>query len=256
MKNSVSQNDMQNPSRRGFIQKGSLLMAGASIIGASGLILSCKDQEGNAKKENEEGEDREQGEKRVAANEDLMREHGLLQRMLLIYDHSMANIKDEQDFNPEYINQTASIVKNFVEEYHEKLEENYLFPRLKKANTLTDLVDTLIKQHEGGRQVTAEIISLTQNGKSPSSEDKKRLVKLMNAFNIMYRPHESREDTILFPAFKKVVSQNEYDSLGEDFEKKEHEKFGGDGFDMMVDKVAGIEKQMGIYDLNQFTPHV
>ena len=48
----------------------------------------------------------------------------------------------------------------------------------------------------------------------------------MKAFNRMYRPHESREETILFPAFKEIVSVNEYDSLGEDFEEKEHEKFG------------------------------
>jgi len=53
-----------------------------------------------------------------------------------------------------------------------------------------------------------------------------------------------------------VVSKHEYDALGEDFEKKEHEKFGADGFDTMVDKVADIEKQIGIYDLNQFTPKV
>ena len=59
---------------------------------------------------------------------------------------------------------------------------------------------------------------------------------------------------MLFPAFRKVVSGNEFDSLGEDFEKKENELFGQDGFEKMVAKVAGIEKQLGIYDLAQFTP--
>jgi len=73
-------------------------------------------------------------------------------------------------------------------------------------------------------------------------------------FNGMYRPHESREDTVLFPAIRKIVSRNEYFALGEDFEHKEHELFGEDGFDSMVGKVAGIEKQLGIYDLAQFTP--
>ena len=46
---------------------------------------------------------------------------------------------------------------------------------------------------------------------------------------------------MLFPAFRKIVSGHEYDSLGEDFEKKEHELFGEEGFEGMVDKVAGIE---------------
>jgi hypothetical protein len=42
--------------------------------------------------------------------------------------------------------------------------------------------------------------------------------------------------------------------LGEDFEKKEDELFGEDGFGKMVDKVAQIEKKLGIYELAQFTP--
>ena len=38
------------------------------------------------------------------------------------------------------------------------------------------------------------------------------------------------------------------------FEKKEHQLFGEDGFEKMVDRVASIEKTLGIYDLAQFTP--
>src|SRR5205814_5900997 len=64
------------------------------------------------------------------------------------------------------------------------------------------------------------------------------------------------EDTVLFPAFRKIVSPHEFDSLGEDFEKKEDELFGEDGFEKMVDKVTGIEKRFGIYDLAQFTPKI
>ena len=76
----------------------------------------------------------------------------------------------------------------------------------------------------------------------------------MRQFIRMYNPHEAREDAVLFPAFHKIVTPHEFDSLGEDFEKKENELFGADGFEKMVNKVAGIEKRLGIYDLSQFTP--
>jgi hypothetical protein len=46
---------------------------------------------------------------------------------------------------------------------------------------------------------------------------------------------------------------NEYDSMAEEFEK-EHEQFGEDGFERMVARVAQLEQQMGIHDLDQFTP--
>jgi len=87
-------------------------------------------------------------------------------------------------------------------------------------------------------------------------DQRKRLVESLRAFNRMYSPHEAREDTILFPAFRKLMSASEYAALGEDFEKKEHELFGEEGFERMVEQVAGIEKQLGIYELAQFTPKV
>jgi hypothetical protein len=71
----------------------------------------------------------------------------------------------------------------------------------------------------------------------------------------MYSPHEAREDTVLFPAFRAMVTPDEYNALGEYFENKELEQFVGIGFEEIVDKVAAIEKTLGIYDLSQFTAH-
>jgi hemerythrin-like domain-containing protein len=70
----------------------------------------------------------------------------------------------------------------------------------------------------------------------------------------MYRPHAAREDTDLFPLLRNLVSAHEYDAMAEDFEKKEHQLFGEDGFEMMVKRVAGLEQQIGINDLAQSTP--
>jgi hypothetical protein len=39
-----------------------------------------------------------------------------------------------------------------------------------------------------------------------------------------------------------------------DLKKKEHQLFGNERLDRMVPRVADIEKQLGIYDLSQFTP--
>jgi len=69
----------------------------------------------------------------------------------------------------------------------------------------------------------------------------------------MYRPHEAREDTVLFPALHKLVPAKRLKELGEQFEKEEDRLFGEEGFEKTVDQVAAIEKQLGIYDLAQFT---
>jgi hemerythrin-like domain-containing protein len=155
---------------------------------------------------------------------------------------------------PETVADSAKIIRSFIEDYHEKLEEDFLFSRFEKANQLVDLVKVLRDQHAAGRRVTDITMRFATNQALKNANDRRKLADSMRQFIRMYNPHEAREDTVLFPAFRKIVSENEYDSLGEDFEKKEHELFGEEGFHGMVDKVAGIEKKLGIYDLAQFTP--
>lgn len=45
-----------------------------------------------------------------------------------------------------------------------------------------------------------------------------------------------------------------HDRLGEQFEKREQELFGQDGFEKIVEEIAGIERKLGTYELSQFTP--
>ena len=196
-----------------------------------------------------------QEEEEVTPTEDLMREHGLLKRVLLIYDEVRSRIAAKASFPAEAVTNSANIIRSFIEQYHEKLEEDHLFPRFRKKNKLVDLVDTLDAQHKSGRRVTERILSLARAGLK-SDADKQALSTALHQFVRMYAPHEAREDTVLFPAFRELVSKNEYAALGEDFEKREHQLFGKEGFEGMVEKVGGIEKTLGIYDLKQFTPRV
>ena len=232
------QNENTNTDRRSFVKKG--LIVTLTGVAGIGLLSGCKEQEESEAQE-------------VSPPEDLMQEHGLLNRILLIYDSCKTHLVNKTSFPKEALANAAAIVQTFVEDYHEKQEENYLFPRFKKANQLTDLVDVLLQQHQAGRRLTDEIMQLSKSQTATETENQK-LIQLLTSFNTMYRPHEAREDTVLFPAFRKIVSKHEYDSLGEEFENNEHKLFGEDGFETMVNKVAGIEKSLGIYELSQFTP--
>jgi hemerythrin-like domain-containing protein len=198
-------------------------------------------------------QDENDPEEDVTPAEDLMREHGVLKRVLLIYDEVRERIATKKSFPVEAVTSSAKIIQTFIEGYHEKLEEEHLFPRFRKKGKLVELVDTLEAQHKAGRRVTARIVTLTGSGVKADG-DKQALSEAMRQFVRMYAPHEAREDTVLFPAIHDVVSKQEYDALGEDFEKKEHEILGKDGFEGMVEKIGEIEKALGIFDLRQFTP--
>ena len=131
-----------------------------------------------------------------------MREHGILKRVLLVYDEIIRRIHANQDFPANAVAAAATIIRKFIEDYHEKLEEDHLFPRFRKAGKLVDLVDTLYAQHQAGRRVTERIMATAASLKT--ADDRKRLARDLAAFNRMYAPHEAREDTVLFPELHRI----------------------------------------------------
>ncbi len=220
-------------SRRSFLRRGGSLIGLTAL--SSPLVLSgCREQEEKA------GE--------VTAPEDLMREHGVLRRVFLIFDNLEARLKQGQGFPPPVLPDAAGMIRRFIEDYHEKLEEDYVFPRFEKAGKLVELVQTLRRQHQAGRKITDFLLS------PGAAADSQKLAASLQAFTRMYRPHAAREDTVLFPAFRSVVSPKEFLELGDKFEDQEEARFGKGGYEKIVSQVADLEKTLGIEDLAQFTP--
>ena len=252
-------------SRRRFLYLTGSLAAGIAVP-----VLAAGKKEGKEK------------ESEVNPVEDLMREHGILRRVLLIYEEAISRVKGLQKLPSGVIADSAGIIRRFVEDYHEKLEEDEIFPRFQKAGKFNDLVKVLLAQHQAGRRLTDSILRLSgpEELKTPEEKEessaamrqiyqgtpligkksprakKHEVAPAMQEFINMYRPHAAREDTVLFPAFRSIVTPREFDELGEKFEDKENELFGKEGFEKMVDSVGEIEKKLGIYDLSKFTPKV
>ena len=224
--------DFFNPGRR------SLIVNAPGVMFAGALTALVAPSVALGKESTKKNDDPEEA---VTPPEDLMREHGVLDRVLLIYQAVLRNFDTKHDFDPVVLTQSAEIVRDFIENYHEKSEEEQVFPRFRKAGKMVDLVETLLAQHQAGRRVTATIIKLASNNPADGA-DRQALKKSMQSFIAMYRPHAAREDTDLFPKLRELVSAHEYDAMAEDFEKKEHQLFGDDGFEKMVDRVAKLEE--------------
>jgi hemerythrin-like domain-containing protein len=189
----------------------------------------------------------------VTATEDLMREHGVLRRILLIYDAGIRRLGQGEDIDPKLFAQAATLMHDFVHEYHEKAEEEEIFPRFRKAGRLVALVDTLVTQHAAGRKLTDKILEIAPTTRE-SKDRRKVMTDAMQATIAMYAPHAAREDTDLFPVLHSLVTGAEFDQLGENMEKREKARFGADGFEASVKQIEAIEKRLGIDDLSQFTP--
>jgi hemerythrin-like domain-containing protein len=217
-------------------------LIGAAAAGVLGLAACGKGEE--------KGED-------VGAVEDLMREHGVLRRILVIYREMASRLAagrpDLEDGRQLWM--AAELFRRFGEAYHEQLlEEQHIFPRVMKAGgAAAALVPTLLAQHARGRQITAYIQSKTKDSVAGASADAAALSAALSAFARMYESHTAFEDTIVFQAWRKSLSPKQLDEAGDQFEDIEKATFKGDGFDMAVDEVAAIENGLGLADLGRYT---
>lgn len=210
----------------------------AVLISAGVLFYGCSGKE----------------EKKESPTEDLLREHAVISRLLLIFDANAASLRSNAPANTQSIIQTCDILRSFVQNYHEKNEEEYVFTSLEKKGRMNDITGVLRQQHQVGRQLVDDIRNLASGGSLQDPAARAKLAGFMESFGKMYRPHKAWEGTVVFPAYYDSVSADTLDSVGEKFEKNEKKLFGKNGFENIVNKVGEIEKPLGIYDLSGFTP--
>jgi hemerythrin-like domain-containing protein len=183
----------------------------------------------------------------VGAVEDLMREHGVIRRILVVYRESAARLRAKAASVPaEALQSAAQLMQAFGENYHEKLlEEAHLFPAIKKAGgPAAGLIDPLLAQHQRGREITDYVISVTRGPVGVGSAEP--LARALEGFARMYEAHAAQEDTIVFQAWKKSMSKKQLNEMGDLFEDIEHKTFGKDGFDDASQKITAIEASLGI----------
>ncbi len=239
-----------NHSRRDFLLTGTAMGSGLLLAGFS-RIAAAADNPGD-----EQRKDTPEAEEEISPAEDLMREHGVLIRILLIYDEFTRRLTRNAELPIDALTGAIKIIRNFIEDYHSKLEEDHIFPLFEKAGKLVDLVKVLREQHQAGRQLTDQIQQAATSGGIGNEENSQKVHRALRAFIRMYVPHTAREDTVVFPAIRGLLSPKDYDALGEKFENREHELFGRQGFEKVVEQVTGIEKTLDLDNLSRFTARI
>jgi hemerythrin-like domain-containing protein len=228
--------ELARPSRRLAV------LAGTGAVAAGLALTGCGQSKG-----------REAGDG-VSAVEDLMREHGVLRRILVVYGETAGWLAaGRTNFDVTALGQAADLFRAFGEDYHEReLEEQHIFPALQKAGGAgAALTPTLLAQHQRGREITAFVRARCATGKIAAA-DVQPLARALQDFARMYEAHTAFEDTVAFPAWKEGLSEKARAEAAELFEKIEHSHFGGDGFDMAAGQVAQIEQKLGLSDLARY----
>jgi hemerythrin-like domain-containing protein len=227
-------------------------LVGLSSLSAGVILLGCN--RGEPSQPTKPGAKTTKAEPEVTATEDLMREHGVLRRALLVYQETASKLRNASVIPPGPLQRTAQLFRDFGEEYHEKkLEEVYIFPAVKKAGgAAAAYADILIAQHQRGREIT-DFILATTSGAQIAGANLKPFATALESLVRMYEHHAAIEDTVVFPAWKETQSAEQLNEMNDKFEEIEHQQFGEDGFENALKQMIEIEQSLGLGDLAQFT---
>lgn len=237
---------MADMTSRRALFRGSL--GAAALLAAPLVPARSRNTDASSKKPKDAGPE-------VTATEDLMREHGILRRVLLVYRETAARLrKNAAEVDAAALRDAALLFRAFGEEYHEKLlEERHIFPVVRKrGGEAAAYADLLEAQHRRGREITDWVLSATRGGKLSDSAGGE-LAGVFEALDRMYEHHAAREDTIVFPAWKRAFTDKQLDEKGDEFEEIERKMFGHDGFEDAERKITGIERTLGLADISRFT---
>ena len=145
-------------------------------------------------------------------------------------------------------------MRDFIHDYHEKSEEELIFPRFKTAGRMVELVNVLLVQHGAGRKLTERILAAAPQTRN--REPREAMGRDIQAIITMYRPHAAREETDLFPTLRQPRHPRRIRGHRRgDGEARDVEAFGADGFEKIAKKVEPRSRTViGIHDLDVFTP--
>ncbi len=239
-----------DPDRRSAL---ALALGGSAVLVAGGGLLVpayAADEKPGGKSGEEES-----AEEDVTASEDMMREHGVLRRTLIVYHELSLRLPNKaQDIDTAALADAAKLFRDFGEDYHERLlEEQHVFPEFQRSGgTNAKLVQVLLRQHARGREITDYISGVAKSGRIGTGEAQP-LAHALATMVRMYQSHTAWEDTVIFPGWKKKISKQHFKEMSELFDKIEKEHFGKDEFDDAVARVARIEQAFGLNDLESFT---
>jgi|AGTN01.2.fsa_nt_gi Hemerythrin HHE cation binding domain. len=182
-----------------------------------------------------------------------MMEHGLAERVMLIYERVVKEWKSGEETDLSLINRTAKIAKSSLSGCHERNEERCLFPVFKEEGYLSEMVEALERQHEAGREVTDKIIDLSSPGRIKDETHMNILMTLCRSYIFMYRPHMSRENSELFPRLPEIATQEAIGDIARKMSAATKGVIGEQGFEGSLRDLAEIEHSLGIHDVRGFT---
>jgi hemerythrin-like domain-containing protein len=162
----------------------------------------------------------------------LMIEHRLIEKMLIVANKELENIKKTKIVDPVFIDTLVDFIRTYADRTHHGKEEDILFKELENK-ILNDKdkkgMQELIDEHVSARKIVKELVEAKLKYIEGDHNSINTIIDKLTYLINFYPKHIQKEDKVFFPDTEKYFSNEELDKMLNDFwdfdKKMIHEKY-------------------------------
>jgi hemerythrin-like domain-containing protein len=164
--------------------------------------------------------------KSMRPTDDLMDEHRVIERMLVILTKASNRLEKGQDVDSELYVDAVDFLKNFADKCHHTKEEKLLFEKMMERGVSGEVgpIAVMMREHQDGR---AHVKSLDKLSKEKMSKTTREgLIKSSRAYVDLLSKHIQKEDNVLYPLANQILDKEDQKELEKGFEEVEEKVMG------------------------------
>jgi hemerythrin-like domain-containing protein len=157
----------------------------------------------------------------------LRREHDAVYSFVEVLNLAGKTLREGRRPAREFFDEAVEFARDYVDRYHHGKEEMQAFVLLaqRQSGRLDGLIDTLRQQHERGRENIAAIAGQLAAYERGEDHATRTIADEIEAYTTMLAEHAYREDSVLFPMAKQVLTDEDDRALMTAFARLD-ERFG------------------------------
>ncbi len=152
---------------------------------------------------------------------ELETEHRLIQQVVAGMSYLESRITAGAEIDQTLLNRIVEFLRSFADHLHHAKEEALFFPALERRGVPAQgcPVGALLHEHTKGRALVTEFEQAIEASAPKTDGSTERLTAAMRALAELYPAHIWKEDYLLFPMSKKVLTADDEAELSEKFEE-------------------------------------
>lgn len=180
----------------------------------------------------------------------LLDEHKLVNRVFFIVENIRDKLTKKDDVPASTFWKLIDFIRGYADIIHHSKEEDILFDYMREKDTaISDVVQqniaVLIEEHIEALDIANEMhkaVRLYQSGKSKARGN---VLKAVNKYLKIMKPHFAMEEDEVFPAMLGVLNQEERDKLKAEFDRFDEILGGKEVHSRFTKMVEELEQETG-----------